>query len=159
MAFPTVHDPSSTHVCGRAKARTPDSLVELTWRLLLIGFSVFCVVIGVKLNNRIMLKIKFRFTTSHFWFSRYVYSRGARKARGSTGYHSICFQDGHKKWFYGVMESRKWYRFSPPHHFRKMVKTQCKLKNNREIQDLTSIAAEMTGDLGEALIHSQSLLS
>ena len=44
MAFPTVLDPSSTHVCGRAKARMPDSLVELTWRLPLIGFSVFCVV-------------------------------------------------------------------------------------------------------------------
>jgi hypothetical protein len=56
MAFPTVHVPSSTYVCRKAKARTPDSLVELTWRLPLMGFSVFCVVIGVKLNNRIMLK-------------------------------------------------------------------------------------------------------
>ncbi|WP_307973499.1 hypothetical protein, partial [uncultured Dialister sp.] len=27
----------------------------------------------------------------------YLYSRGARKARGSTGYHSICFPVGHKK--------------------------------------------------------------
>ena len=39
MAFPTVLDPSSTHACGRAKARTPDSLVELTTPL--TGFSVF----------------------------------------------------------------------------------------------------------------------
>ena len=88
----------------------------------------------------------------------YLYSRGAWKARGSTGYHSICFQDGHKKWFYGVMEGRKWYRFSPS-PFSGNGKNQYQLKNSREIQDLTSITAEMTGDLGEALIHSQSLLS
>ncbi|WP_297001962.1 hypothetical protein, partial [uncultured Dialister sp.] len=31
----------STHANGRAKAQTPDSLVELTWILPLIGFSVF----------------------------------------------------------------------------------------------------------------------
>ena len=43
------------------------------------------------------------------------------------------------------MESRKWYRFSPS-PFSGNGKNQYQLKNSREIQDLTSIAAEMTGD-------------
>jgi hypothetical protein len=57
------------------------------------------------------------------------------------------------------MESRKWYRFSPspfPENSKNSVETE---KNSREIKNLTSIAAEMTGDLRETVIHSQSLLS
>ena len=40
---------------------------------------------------------------------------------------------------------RKWYRFSPS-PFSGNGKNQYQLKNSREIQDLTSITAEMTGD-------------
>ena len=83
---------------------------------------------------------------------------GHEKARGFERKHSIYFQDGHRKCRNGLPEFKKGTAFLPSTFSGKVKKQKLTHTEKLRTPEIPH-RAEMTGDLGKALIHSQSLLS